>query len=113
MKLFNNVRKKLKIPEDLEMALMINIHKKVRKDKCRDYREITLLDTASKLQANVFKENRLTSITEGLLDECQRGFKKGRRCVDAVFTLKQLLEERREINLPLFLLFLDRESLKK
>ena len=39
--------------------------------------------------------------------EEQCGFRKGRSCIDAIFTVQQIMEKRREHNLPLFLLFID------
>jgi len=40
-------------------------------------------------------------------EEC--GFRKGRSCADAVFTVQQIIEKRKEHNLPLFPLFIDYE----
>jgi len=40
--------------------------------------------------------------------EC--GFTKGRSCTDAIFTVQQIIEKRKEHNLPLFLLFIDYEK---
>jgi len=42
--------------------------------------------------------------------EEQRGFRKGRSCTDAIFTVQQIIEKRKEHNLPLFLLFIDYEK---
>jgi hypothetical protein len=42
--------------------------------------------------------------------EEQRGFRKGRSCIDAIFTVQQIIEKRKEHNLPLFLLFMDYEK---
>jgi retron-type reverse transcriptase len=42
--------------------------------------------------------------------EEQCGFRKGRSCTDAIFTMQQLMEKRKEHNLPLFLLFIDYEK---
>jgi len=39
--------------------------------------------------------------------EEQCGFRKGRSCIDAIFTVQQIMEKRREHNLPLFLLYID------
>ena len=38
--------------------------------------------------------------------EEQCGFRKGRSCTNATFTVQQIMEERKEYNLPLFLLFI-------
>ena len=42
--------------------------------------------------------------------EEQCGFRKGRSCTDAIFTVQQIMEKRKEHNLPLFLLFIDYEK---
>ena len=39
--------------------------------------------------------------------EEQCGFRKGRSCTDAIFTVQHIFEKRKEQNLPLFLLFID------
>ena len=42
--------------------------------------------------------------------EEQCGFRKGRSCTDAIFTVQQLMEKRKEHNLQIFLLFIDYEK---
>ena len=42
--------------------------------------------------------------------EEQCGFRKGRSCPDAIFTVQQMMEKRKEHNLLLFLLFIDYEK---
>ena len=42
--------------------------------------------------------------------EEQCGFRKGRSCTDAIFTVQQTMEKRKEHNLPLSLLFIDYEK---
>ena len=42
--------------------------------------------------------------------EEQCGFRKGRSCTDAIFTVQQIIEKRKEHNLLLFLLFIDYEK---
>jgi hypothetical protein len=42
--------------------------------------------------------------------EEQCGFRNGRICTDAIFAVQQLMEERKEHNLPLFVLFIDYEK---
>jgi len=44
-----------------------------------------------------------------MLEE-QCGFRKGRSCTGAIFTVQQIMEKRKEHNLPLFLLFIDYEK---
>ena len=42
--------------------------------------------------------------------EEQCDFRKGCSCIDAIFTVQQIMGKRREHNLPLFLLFVDYEK---
>jgi hypothetical protein len=44
------------------------------------------------------------------MEEEQCGFRKGRSCTDAIFTVQQIIGKRKEHNLPLFLLFIDYEK---
>ena len=44
------------------------------------------------------------------MEEERRGFRKGRSCTDAMFTVQQITGKRKEHNLPLFLLFIDYEK---
>ncbi|GFG35939.1 hypothetical protein Cfor_02910 [Coptotermes formosanus] len=46
--LFNDIWKTRHIPDEREAGLVINIHKKGSKNKCKNYKGITLLPTASK-----------------------------------------------------------------
>ena len=77
--------------------------------KCENYRGITFLPTAYKLFANIIT-NRLNEHLEDEMVEEQYGLKKGRSCTDAIFTVLQIIEKRKERNLPRFLLFIDYEK---
>jgi hypothetical protein len=44
------------------------------------------------------------------MSEAQNGFRRNRSCIDAVFSLKLLIEKRREYNLETQILFLDYEK---
>jgi len=43
---------------------------------------------------------RLTAIAEVLLLEEQNGFRKGRSCMDCIFSASQIIEKHREFNIP-------------
>ena len=64
------------------------------------------MPTAYKLFANILK-NRLNEHLENEMVEEQCGFRNGRSFTDAIFTVQQINEKRKEHNLPLFLLFID------
>jgi len=97
------------MPQEWETGMVINIHKKGTKSKCETYRGITLLPTAYKLFANIIR-NKLNEYLGDEMIEEQRGFRKGRSRTDAIFTVQQIIEKRKEHNLPLFILFVDYEK---
>jgi len=81
--------------------MVVNIHKKGTKSKCENYRGISLLPTAYKLFANIIK-NRLNEYLEDEMVQGQCGFRKGRSSTDAIFTVQQIMQKRKEHNLPPF-----------
>ena len=109
LELFNKIIDKNQMPQEWETGMVINIHKKGTKSKCENCRGITLLPTAYKLFAHIIK-NTLNEHLEDKMVEEQCGFRKGCSCTDAIFTVQQIMEKRKEHNLPLFLLFVDYEK---
>jgi hypothetical protein len=55
-------------------------------------------------------EIKLENYPENILEEEQCSFRKGRRCTDAVFTLQQIIVQRREYNLCTYILFISYEK---
>lgn len=53
---------------------------------------------------------RLNPIVDAVIAENQNGFRKGRSCTDSVFTLKMIIEKRREFNLETHIAFVDYEK---
>ena len=71
-----------------------------------NYRGIMLLEVSYKIIANILLA-RLQPIEEGLDHEAQCGFRPGRGCTDAVFTVKMALKKRQEHGLETWVFFLD------
>ena len=65
-----------------------------------------LLEVAYKIIAIILLA-RLQPIEEGLDQESQCGFRPGRGCSDAVFTVKMALKKRQEHGLETWVFFLD------
>ena len=65
-----------------------------------------LLENAYKIIA-IILHRRLLPIEESLDHESQSGFRPGRGCMDAVFTVKTAIRKRREHGLVTWILFLD------
>lgn len=107
--IINTCWQKLKIPNTWKVAEVISIFKKGDKKNCENYRGISLLCTMYKVYARIVNA-RIKAISEALLGEEQNGFRKGRSTSDNVFILQQILEKRREFNLPTHLAFIDFEK---
>jgi len=95
-----------KIPEDWETGIICRIFKKGDKLDCNNYRGITLLDIVYKVFCNVLNE-RLKKITENVLGEYQRDFRKNRSTSDQIFIIRQMMEKHYEHNQVLHMLFVD------
>ena len=83
--------------------------KKGSKKDCSSYRGISLLSHVGKMHAKIL-EQRTRAKTEHLLSDAQFGFRKGRRCIDAIFALRQLCEGAIEYDQDLQLEFVDQEK---
>ena len=68
-----------------------------------------LLEIAYKIVANLLRK-RLLPIEEAIDHESQCGFRPGRGCTDAVFTIKMALKKRQEHGLESWVLFFFRSS---
>ena len=64
----------------------------VSKAMCSNYRGISLLSVPGKVYARIV-DNRVKQKTEGMILEVQGGFRKGRSCIDQIFTVSQLGEK--------------------
>ena len=97
------------VPRDWQKALIVPIHKKGSRTKCENYRGISLLSIPGKVYASV-SEKRMRTITEGIVLEEQGAFRKGRSCVDQLFTVRQLGEKIIEKNKRMLMVCVDLEK---
>jgi len=70
------------------------------------YRGISLLNTGYKIYLKIIAM-RLTAIAEVLLLEEQNGFRKGRSCMDCIFSALQIIEKHREFNIATYIAFIE------
>lgn len=96
----------LQIPSEWKIAIIRPIFKKGKRDECKNYRGISLLNTSYKIFAKIITR-RLNIISEVLLNNEQHGFRRGRACTDCIFIVKQIIQKRREFNQETHLLFID------
>ena len=81
-------------PSEWETGLLKILPKKGDLSQPGKYRGIMLLEAAYKIVALLLHE-RLLPIEEGLDHEGQCGFRPGRGCADAIFTVKMAMKKRR------------------
>ena len=78
----------------LEVCYDCSTKGKGEKTECSNYRGTISLSLVGKIYARVLLE-RVREVTEGLMDDEQKGFRAGRGCVDQIFFLKQIGEKAR------------------
>lgn len=98
--------KEEKMPKDWEVGRMITIHKKGDPMECRNYRGITLLNNAYKILATIIQK-RLASSTRHKIGQYQCGFLQGKSTIDAIHTLKQIMEKVHRAKINVDMLFID------
>ena len=84
------------VPEDWRSAVIVPLYKdKGERTECKNYRGISLLSVVGKIYAGIIVD-RVRRVTEGLIDDEQKGFRAGKGCVDQISTLKQIGEKIQE-----------------
>ena len=99
-----NIWSALDVPNDWHDAQIVPIPKKGNLHSCDNWRGISLLDVVGKIFACLILD-RLEPLAEEVLPESQYGFRKGRSCVDMIFTSRQLIEKTIEHQSDLHILF--------
>ncbi len=105
-KLITRVWETGRAPADWKKALLVPLLKKGDPTDLNNYRGISLLSLPGKVYALISRQ-RLQSWAESILLEGQCGFRKGRGCTDAIFSLKSLLERAHRRDKPVQLCFID------
>ena len=77
---------------DLRKTLIKPLYKKGDKSEFVDYRDISLFSVSRKLLSNMIFCRRREAVDKVLREE-QYGFRKGRGCVDGIFTLWLMIEK--------------------
>ena len=94
------------LPTERTEGIICPVNKKGDKMICSNYRPITLLNVAYKI-FTVLINNRLSSIVESKLEDCQMGFRPNRSTVDNIFIVRQIMEKCHEFNIELYSVFID------
>ena len=86
-----------RIPEGWKETIIVPIYKKGDRDKCENYRRITLGNAAYKVLANVILE-KIKPYIEKITGDYQNAFKYGRSVIYTIFILKIINKEIWEYN---------------
>ena len=93
-------------PSEWKKSLIISLYKKGSKQKCENYRTISLITHASKIMLKIIL-HRQQHITEEFISKEQDGFRKGRSTSEQIFNLRIISEKYAQHNKPLFHVFID------
>ena len=104
--LFKKVWEEEQIPEDWSKGVIVVIGKKGDTSHCSNNRGITLRSTTSKL-LQIILLKRLSDGLEKLLRENQCGFRQNRSCIDQIYSLRCIIHQCIEFNIPLYINFVD------
>ena len=107
--IFNQIWESEEIPETWKIGLIVKLPKKGDLTNCNNWRGITLLSLTSKVFSKIIQD-RLNKAMDSHIREEQAGFRPGRSCSDQIFVLRQILEQSKEWNTPLYVNFLDLEK---
>ena len=106
-RLFERVWEEEVIPEDWLKGVIIVIGKKGDTSYCGNNRGIILRATVSKLLAQMILLRRMNVGMECLLRENQCGFRQNRSCIDQINSLRTIINNCIEFNIPLYIKIAD------
>ena len=104
--LFSDIWTANEIPRDWNKGLIVKIPKKGDLQNCDNWRGITLLSMPSKIFCRVLL-NRIEEAIDVNLRQEQAGFRRGKGCMDQIFSLRNIIEQSTEWNAPLCIGFID------
>ena len=81
------------VPVDWVIACMVPLYKdKGDVHECSNFSGISLLSVVGKVYGRILI-NRIKDKTENVIVEVQSGFRRGRRCTDQIFIVRQICEK--------------------
>ena len=94
------------IPADWTKGLIVKLPKKGNLQNANNWRGMTLLSVLCKVFCRVLLM-RIKATIDSKLRQEQVGFRKGRGCIEQLFTLQNIIEQCLEWKTPLFINFID------
>ena len=104
--LFQIIWSKKKVPKDFRDSLIVPIFKKGSKSDFSNYRGISLLSIAGKVLTSIIRL-RLLEHYESSIRRQQAGFRRGRGCIDQIFSLRQCIERQLRYGKSSIITFID------
>jgi hypothetical protein len=96
--LIKQVQGEEKIPTDWRTGLILPTHKKLSKDKCKNYRGITLLPQLYKILSS-FLYNRVVRYAGMTIGDYKKIFRSGCETNNNIFILRQITDKAYEYNI--------------
>ncbi|CAH8560129.1 unnamed protein product [Dicrocoelium dendriticum] len=107
--LFECIWKGMNVPADWSESIIVAVYKKGSRTDCSNHSGISLTPVVTKVVASIIVR-RLTAERESQIREKQAGFRPGHGCIDHIFTLRQVLEQRHAHRRSTIAVFLDFKS---
>jgi len=104
--LLNKIINGEKVSEEWKVAIVTSIHKKGDKRKCENYIGISVTSTFSRIYGRILAKLIELEFKNMEMKE-QADFRAGRSCIDNIFCITQMIEEKKATNRELYLLFFD------
>ena len=95
------------VPEQWGCGMIVPLFKEGEREDCGNYRGIALLSIVGKLFGRVLNSRLMEFVEVRELVEEQGGFRKGRGCVDVLYTWSEVVRGRRSEGLKTFCAFID------
>ena len=91
------------------MGLIVKLPNKGDLGECDNWRGITLYPIISKVFSKII-HTRLAAALDEHIRQDQASFGPGRSCSEHIFTLREILEQSKELNTPLYANVIDLEA---
>ena len=93
-------------PEEWKETIIVPIHKTGDRDRCENYRGITLGNAAYKILSHIIL-GKIKPYIENVIEDYKNGFRDGRSVTDNIFALRIVNEKLWEYNQNVQYLFID------
>jgi hypothetical protein len=108
--LFQDKWEDITLPDEWNHLVIVKIPKKGNLNDCNNWRGITLHSIPSKIMAKIIIIRRISTAVDTKLRQEQAGFRPAKGCVHQIFTLRNTIEQCNELQMQLYISFIDVEK---